>query len=314
MDTRIAMRPDTTMRELFEALRGISWVGGIGQNLIFYGEELCSSFNFKAPYKLVGFFNFIRLAACTDRLLRHYRIPLLPTPPWKRSLKPTIHLFGCQMFHLITTFNVQKGNVFTTSKGDVVQPKLSLSTNNLSPLNALSSDTLSASATLAVISAAFPPTMTSSSISSPSMSGAGPDASSLASSGGNKVEVVAIVVPSVVGLSLFATAKKKTRNPENVPNVEISERRLSVQSSSEKSLSPVPPQSQVSPEELQNAVGRIQEMYAIIRQMQRSSSSAGDTGRVAELQRQIDQRMADNAVRSGEQPPEYYSEQGSTVS
>jgi hypothetical protein len=75
----------------------------------------------------------------------------------------------------------------------------------------------------------------------------------------------------------------------------------------EKAL-PVPPdRPQVTADELQNAIDRIQEMYAIMRQAQRSSASTGDSGRVLELQRQIEDLMAENAALGGQAPPEYES-------
>jgi hypothetical protein len=81
---------------------------------------------------------------------------------------------------------------------------------------------------------------------------------------------------------------------------------------SEKSLPAAPGQPHISPAELQEAIDRIQEMYGLIRDMQMqtqsSASNAGANERVVELQRQIEHLMADNAVLSGEQPPDYYDE------
>ena len=71
---------------------------------------------------------------------------------------------------------------------------------------------------------------------------------------------------------------------------------------------PPPQTSQVTSEELQAALDRIQEMYEIMREMQSTSSSNAPTvERVAELQMQIEDLMADNAMLGGEQPPDYDS-------
>ncbi|KAJ7772102.1 hypothetical protein DFH07DRAFT_803714 [Mycena maculata] len=82
---------------------------------------------------------------------------------------------------------------------------------------------------------------------------------------------------------------------------------------SEKSLPVLPTGPQVSPDELQNVIDRIQEMYAIMREMQTQTSGGSENSRVLELQRQIEGLMVDNAVLSGEQPPEYESERASSV-
>ncbi|KAJ7198587.1 hypothetical protein GGX14DRAFT_469913 [Mycena pura] len=71
---------------------------------------------------------------------------------------------------------------------------------------------------------------------------------------------------------------------------------------------PPPQTSQVTSEELQAALDRIQEMYEMMREMQSTSSSNAPTvERVAELQMQIEDLMADNAMLGGEQPPDYDS-------
>ncbi|KAJ7686544.1 hypothetical protein B0H17DRAFT_1136856 [Mycena rosella] len=152
---------------------------------------------------------------------------------------------------------------------------------------------------------------------SPTSGSTSPPGSTVSETGASSkssVAVAAIVTPiSVVVLALVAGLVfllwKRSRRFGNPP-IEDPES-IAGQSSpidqypSEKILPAVPTQPQVTAEELQRAIDRIQEMYAIMRQAQRSSASAGDSGRVVELQRQIEDLMADNAVLSGEAPPNY---------
>jgi len=177
-----------------------------------------------------------------------------------------------------------------------------------------------------VASTAVAPEYSSSSVASTSSSIGDSNTGPL--SQGSKVLVAAILAPIAVFmlsvlLLLFLRLRRRNRRRESDPEsmavqslqpVVISFSRSTTETSGsptayppEKAL-PVPPdRPQVTADELQNAIDRIQEMYAIMRQAQRSSAGTGDSGRVLELQRQIEYLMADNAALGGQPPPEYES-------
>ncbi|KAJ6631574.1 hypothetical protein B0H10DRAFT_501119 [Mycena sp. CBHHK59/15] len=123
------------------------------------------------------------------------------------------------------------------------------------------------------------------------------------SSGGTKVPIAAIVGPILVllalGLAVILLLWRRRRHsgnpfddPENssslpdLPPISLNIDPFDSTTTqpanppllypSEKSFPSAPVQPQVSPEQLQNAIGRIQEMYGIIQQMQNSSSVSGD--------------------------------------
>ncbi|KAJ7125145.1 hypothetical protein C8R44DRAFT_132645 [Mycena epipterygia] len=226
----------------------------------------------------------------------------------------------------------------------VTPPPSSLATNN-SVSAAIASFTGSAvvksnSAGLAsptsggVSSPNFSPSATASPPTTPSplISGDG----SIASSGPSKAPNSTVALLAVIGVLsalillvlgfLFLRLRKRTRavnpfeDPESIDHQDLPPVSLNVepyvtvdsvtpplphQDSPDKSLPVLPTQSQVTPEELQNALDRIQDMYRILQQQSSSASGTADSVRMVELQRQIQDLMADNAVLSGEQPPIY---------
>ncbi|KAJ7496883.1 hypothetical protein FB451DRAFT_1209118 [Mycena latifolia] len=236
-----------------------------------------------------------------------------------------------------SSFNVQKG----TDTSCVVQANTS-SGANLSGTTTVASSTGStsstglASPTPSSVSAPISSPLVSSSVSptasSSSTSSSGSTTStSLKVSGGRKVAIAApisvfLIVLVLLFLLVLWVRKRRHRetsalDPETIAGQSspsssspsgidpFSQSTSPTQYySSEKGLPALPIQPQVTAEELQNAIDRIQEMYAILRQTQSSSANAGDDGRVIDLQRQIQDLMADNAVLSGESPPDYDSE------
>ncbi|KAJ6589899.1 hypothetical protein DFH09DRAFT_1140380 [Mycena vulgaris] len=232
-----------------------------------------------------------------------------------------------------SSFNVQKG----TDTSCVIQPKPSFVANISSPANEPSS-TGSSTSTTATLSISASPSESSRSAISVPPTAPSPSISNLGSitnptseaSGGRKVAAVAIVAPIVSVLVLLVMLflllrlrqKRRRANPTSHDPESMASQSLSVQIGpstanfgtpvtspdllypSEKSLPAVPIQPQVSAQELQVALDRIQEMYAIMQQTQVSSATAGE---VSELQRQIQELVADNAALIGEPPPDYDS-------